>query len=51
VADPRARERRAKIEQRAESTQVLHGHVHRTRPELDGTMARAAEEMRRRYAF
>jgi hypothetical protein len=51
LADPKAAERREKAERRKSAAQVLDGRVKSTRRELDGSMERVREEMRRRYAF
>ena len=47
--DPKAKDRRRTLEQRIESAKVLKGRAHRTRLELDRTMARASADMRARY--
>ena len=51
LADPKAKEKREKAEQRISSAQVLGGKVRMKRLHLDGTVAADAEAMRRRYAF
>ena len=51
LADPKAKEKRERAEQRISSAQVLGGKVRMKRLHLDGTVAADAEAMRRRYAF
>jgi hypothetical protein len=44
--DPKAREKRERLRQRAESAKVLRGEVLRTRSRVDGSEAAALEQMR-----
>jgi len=51
LADPKAKDKRERAEQRISSAQVLGGRVRMTRLHLDGTWDAYREAMRRQYAF
>jgi hypothetical protein len=51
VTDPKAAEKRRALERRSESAKTLRDRVARTRQQLDQTMDRMREQMRRQCAF
>jgi hypothetical protein len=49
LSDPKAAEKKERAERKASMGQVLQGRARQARLDLDGTMDRAREDMRRRH--